>query len=222
MVSHDVTDLTDEAIVHTENNVSIYCGDNNKGNGTLFITENILLWKNETEVLKFYYPSISLHAICRDTAKFPHECIYCLVEPSESTIECDENNADDEFAESPISEIRLVPQNKDNLKGMYDAITKCQELNPDLDEEFSEEDTEDGDHQQYFESLNEVEGGNEIDMSGFYTAANNIDEIELSEQGMQVLQRLQENMRISNSNGAADHRNGHQNGNDQFEDAEEQ
>lgn len=26
------------------------------------------------------YPSISLHAICRDTSQFPHECIYCMME----------------------------------------------------------------------------------------------------------------------------------------------
>ena len=26
------------------------------------------------------YPSISLHAICRDTSQFPHECIYCMMD----------------------------------------------------------------------------------------------------------------------------------------------
>lgn len=210
MVSHDVAAPT-EGVVHTESNVSIYCGDEDQGSGTLYITENTLLWKNDSKTLKFFYPSISLHAICRDTVKFPHECIYCLVD-SESVIETEDEVEDEE----PVSEVRFVPQNKENLKQMYDAITQCQELNPDPDEELSEE--EGG---QSFEGMNEddILQSGEIDMSGFYTAEDNIEDIELSEQGMQILQRLQENMRISaNGNGNIEN-NGNPNG--QFEDAEE-
>ncbi|XP_066925983.1 methylosome subunit pICln-like [Clytia hemisphaerica] len=204
MVSHPIQSQNN--IVHNEENVSVYYGEENQGKGSLEINENVLEWKNESKTLKFNYISISLHAISRETSKFPHECIYCLVD---SEPESTEENRD---PENPVSEVRFVPDDNSSLQVMYDAITTCQELHPDPNEEFSEEENEDD--QPMYE---EYEENAPVNLDGFYTAESNLDDVQMSEEGLQILQRLQQNMVISSSN------DGNSNGgqNDQFQDAEE-
>lgn len=175
--------------VHREEKVSVYFGEADQGKGILEINENVLIWKNESKSLKFYYPSISLHAISRETSKFPHECIYCLVdsEPDSSEMETEERDP-----ETPVSEVRFVPDNKDSIQVMYNAITTCQELHPDPDEELSEEEEEGICYEEIAENDQE-------NLDGFYTANTNVDDIQMSEEGLQILQRLQENMVISST-----------------------
>ena len=157
--------------------------------------------KNDTKTLKFNYLSISLHAISRETTKFPHQCIYCLVDSEPETTE------DDRDPENPVSEVRFVPDDNTSIQPIYDAITTCQELHPDPNEEFSEE--EGNEEEEMYE---EMEENAPINLDGFYTANSNMEDIQLSEEGMQVLQRLQQNMVISSENGSSV---------TQFEDADE-
>ena len=157
MVSHPIQSQNN--VVHSEENVSVYYGDENQGKGTLEINENVLEWKNESKTLKFTYLSISLHAISRETSKFPHECIYCLVD---SEPESTEENRD---PENPVSEVRFVPDDNSSLQTMYDAITTCQELHPDPNEEFSEEENEEGEPM-----YEEYEENAPVNLDGFYTA----------------------------------------------------
>lgn len=40
-----------------------------------------LSWSNgEGRGFSLEYPAISVHAVCKDTSKFPHECIYCMLD----------------------------------------------------------------------------------------------------------------------------------------------
>ena len=185
--------IVNQENVHCEENVSVYFGETDQGKGILEINENVLVWKNESKSLKFYYPSISLHAISRETSKFPHECIYCLVDAEPDT-DSSGMETEERDPETPVSEVRFVPENKDSIQSMYNAITKCQELHPDPDEEFSEGEEEEA----YYEEIAE---NDQVNLDGFYTANTNMDDIQMSEEGLQILQRLQENMVISsNSN----------------------
>lgn len=204
--------------VYREENVSLYFGDVDQGKGTLNINENILEWKNNNKHLKFQYTSISLHAISRETSKFPHECIYCLIETeSEEAIISEEDND-----QVDVSEVRFVPDKKESIQAMYDAITTCQELHPDPNEEFSDDEEqlaneEEGDH-----LYEELDPNVQFNLDGFYTSNTNIDDIQMSEEGLEILQRLQQNMIIS-SNGETSINNGNAEdfpGN-QFADAEE-
>lgn len=203
MVSHLIPQQK-EGVVHLEENVTVYFGDESQGKGTLEVNENVVEWKNETKSLKFTYLSISLHAISRDTTKFSHECIYCLID-SEA-----ESTEDDRDPENPVSEVRFVPDNISSIQSIYDAITSCQELHPDPNEEISEE--EDGGIEEDAAMYEEMDENAPVNLDGFYTSNTNMDDIRLSEEGLQVLQRLQQNLVISSENGS--------NGN-QFEDAEE-
>lgn len=200
MVSHPISPQK-EGVVHLEENVTVYFGDVSQGKGTLEINENVIEWKNDTKTLKFNYLSISLHAISRETTKFPHQCIYCLVDSEPETTE------DDRDPENPVSEVRFVPEDNTSIQPIYDAITTCQELHPDPNEEFSEE--EGNEEEEMYE---EMEENAPINLDGFYTANSNMEDIQLSEEGMQVLQRLQQNMVISSENGSSV---------TQFEDADE-
>jgi len=191
-------------IVHTEPNTTLFYGDRDRGKGTLLITEHHIVWKgatnNREDVLNLQYPSISLHAISRDTSSFPHECLYVLLECAEAVSE------DQRDPEADVCEIRFVPDAKDSIKFMYDAVTQCQELHPDPDEDDSEEEGEPD-----FDAL--LNGGE------FYTAENMPDEIELSAEGQAVLQRLNISAQGNDGNG---HSNGNGNGcTDQFEDADD-
>ena len=200
MVSHPISPQK-EGVIHLEENVTVYFGDVSQGKGTLEINENVIEWKNDTKTLKFNYLSISLHAISRETTKFPHQCIYCLVDSEPETTE------DDRDPENPVSEVRFVPEDNTSIQPIYDAITTCQELHPDPNEEFSEEE---GNKEE--EMYEEMEENAPINLDGFYTANSNMEDIQLSEEGMQVLQRLQQNMVISSENGSSV---------TQFEDADE-
>ena len=200
MVSHPISPQK-EGVVHLEENVTVYFADVSQGKGTLEINENVIEWKNDTKTLKFNYLSISLHAISRETTKFPHQCIYCLVDSEPETTE------DNRDPENPVSEVRFFPEDNTSIQPIYDAITTCQELHPDPNEEFSEE--EGNEEEEMYE---EMEENAPINLDGFYTANSKMEDIQLSEEGMQVLQRLQQNMVISSENGSSV---------TQFEDADE-
>ena len=207
MVSHPIPPQK-EGVVHMEENVTVYFGDASQGKGTLEINENVIEWKSDAKTLKFDYLSISLHAISRDTAKFPHQCVYCLVDSEPETTE------DDRDPENPVFEVRFVPDDNTSIQPIYNAITTCQELHPDPNEEYSEEEGGNENEEMY----EEMDENAPINLDGFYTANTNMEDIQLSEEGLQVLQRLQQNMVISSENSSST------NGSSsvtQFEDAEE-
>ena len=79
-----------------------------------------LCWSNEeqSETLCLHYPSISIHAISRDTSSFPHHCVYLMYcPPEEEEMEVGEEGKEMEEEEevegSQLTEIRLVPPEPD-------------------------------------------------------------------------------------------------------------
>jgi len=169
-------------IVHAEEHTKCFLGERDCGEGTLYITESLLLWKcdSNNEHIQLQYPSISLHAISRDTDgpnKFPHQCLYCLLDSSEVAETTTER---DPYPD--VTEVRFAPMDTNNLQSMYDALTSCQELHP--DDDAIDHDDEMGDYD-----------AGEFAESQFYTAEN-MDNVELSEEGQAVLARLQQNMQI--------------------------
>ncbi|EDO46034.1 predicted protein [Nematostella vectensis] len=92
-----------EGLLHVQADTQAFMQDRCLGNGVLYIAQERLSWSNEQgQGFSLEYPSISVHAICRDTAKFPHQCIYCMLD---SPLE---GNDDDEEA---VGEVRFVPAN---------------------------------------------------------------------------------------------------------------
>lgn len=114
------------------------------GSGTLYIAESRLSWVADGgQGFSLEYPSISLHAVSRDTTSFSHECLYLMVEGNlhgsddATRNEDDDDNEDDD---SIFTEFRFVPPDKGTLEAMFQSMSECQALHPDEDDSNSEED----------------------------------------------------------------------------------
>ncbi|VDN00895.1 unnamed protein product [Thelazia callipaeda] len=72
----------------TESQVSVYFDDHCAGEGELIISEGSVTWvsSDTRQGFSLTYPSIVLHAISRDSALFPEECLYVLTNVGESEV----------------------------------------------------------------------------------------------------------------------------------------
>lgn len=153
-----------EGLQHIQEKTEAFVQDKSYGVGTLYIATDRLSWCDSSgQGFSLEYPAISLHAICRDTSQFPHECLYCMLEMPVDDNETDEASDD---STDKVGEIRFVPEDKSILDTMFRALSDCQILHPDPQEEDEEGDED------------------------FFSDA---DEGELTEEGQATLNRL-ENM----------------------------
>ncbi|XP_075707480.1 methylosome subunit pICln [Rhinoderma darwinii] len=169
------------------------------GTGTLFIAESRLSWLNGSGLgFSLEYPSISLHAISRDTAAYPEEHLYVMVntkladsdaKDAKMKDEAGEDNGeaegeeDDDDDEEPITEIRFVPENKSDLGEMFSAMCDCQALHPDPEDEDSDDDFE---GEEYDVEAHEQGQG---DIPTFYTYEEGLSH--LTSEGQATLERLE-------------------------------
>lgn len=111
------------------------------GDGTLYIADSALTWQDPAgHGFQLQYPSIQLHAVSRDTSAFPEQCLYLMVEGSvagEALSSEDEETVDPAPA---VSELRLVPSDKDVLQTLYTKLCLAQALHPDPEDEQSDDD----------------------------------------------------------------------------------
>ena len=73
-----------------------------------------LCWRssNGSAVLELEYPRIALYAVSRDTAAFPHPCVYLQYLSQLSDREIDEEEEEED--EEEVIEYRLVPPSPEN------------------------------------------------------------------------------------------------------------
>lgn len=117
-------------IRHQEPATQAHVSSQSFGTGTLYITEGCVRWiGGDGQGLTLHYPSISLHAISRDTSSFPHECLYLMVDSDEEAH--DEGGSDSEEEQGGPYEVRFVPQDKGTLDLLYKSMCDCQKLHPD-------------------------------------------------------------------------------------------
>ncbi|PIC32844.1 hypothetical protein B9Z55_013033 [Caenorhabditis nigoni] len=196
----------------TTRNVQAFHNSDSLGNGTLYVTGSEVTWISSAPGSKGFsvaYPAIVLHAISTDTTTFPSEHVFMMVDQRKSIrrrrapilrtiqeadeqrglelaaaeLEDEESDGDDE--EGPGLEIRFVPDDKEALTPMYHEILKGQEENPEDDDMMfdEEEEEEDGEY--------EMEEGDEQAMgSGQWFTADNIDQMQMSEEGLANMQRI--------------------------------
>jgi len=146
------------------------------GDGTLYIADSALTWQNQQGVgFRLEYPSIQLHAVSRDTNAFPEQCLYLMVEGSVAGEELDSDDSDERDPVAPISELRLVPDDKESLQTMYTALCLAQTLHPDPDNDESDDD--DG----------WVQGG--VDGEGYYDEMPGVPD--MTPEGQVQLERLE-------------------------------
>uniref|UniRef100_A0A0B7BTN3 Methylosome subunit pICln n=1 Tax=Arion vulgaris TaxID=1028688 RepID=A0A0B7BTN3_9EUPU len=171
-----------EGIQHTEPNVAVDIEGNDLGTGTLYITHSSVLWLNPSdEGIQLEYRQISLHAISRDLQAFPKEHLLCHydgklpgVEKSDDEASDDDNNEHNTDFECSLIEIRFIPENKESLAALFEALADCQTLHPDSDCQLSEDE---------FENADEDGGGD-----GIFNTEEGMSQ--LTEQGRANLERM--------------------------------
>eukprot|EP00040_Diaphanoeca_grandis_P010836 m.55515 g.55515 ORF g.55515 m.55515 type:complete len:211 (-) comp22089_c0_seq1:166-798(-) len=189
---NEITSLpTVGTTTHKEENVQACFADTNldtASSGTLYITEEHIVWWSETAQKGFQveYPALALHAIQTDTNNFPKPCIYCQLDTSGD-------------ADEPASELRLVPQQGENLSSMFNALCQCQALHPDPDsqsdedmgnyddaEEDDENEFEDADEDEDEAVTNILEGAD----VPYYNVNTDPSQVHLTPEGQATLDRL--------------------------------
>jgi hypothetical protein len=123
------------------------------------------------------YPSIVMHAVCRDAEAFPQPCIYAHVDVAaaeayasgEAVGAGGEEEKEDECM-AGTEELRLVPTSSASLGPMFDAMAACSELH-----------VEEGEGGQEEEGMAGMGGG-------WFTSGEG--EEQLSEEGRAVLARM--------------------------------
>ncbi|XP_044142007.1 LOW QUALITY PROTEIN: methylosome subunit pICln [Bufo gargarizans] len=178
------------------------------GTGTLYIAESRLSWLNGSGLgFSLEYPSISLHAISRDTAAYPEEHLYVMVntkladsdakeakmkDEGEDNGEEEDDDEDDDDDEEPITEIRFVPENKSDLGEMFSAMCDCQALHPDPEDEDSDDDFEGEEYDVEAHGLYPVPSPEQghADIPSFYTYEEGLSH--LTSEGQATLERLED------------------------------
>ncbi|XP_046428833.1 methylosome subunit pICln isoform X1 [Neodiprion pinetum] len=140
--------LPQEGVRHEEPDTTLYINDREVGKGTLYVTESLLSWVSGTtgQGFSLEYPNISLHAISRDQQLHPHQYLYVMVDakldpadmqellPIDARSEGNDEEDDDDESETPMTEMRFVPENSNSLDAMFQAMSQCQALHPDPQE----------------------------------------------------------------------------------------
>ncbi|XP_026743561.1 methylosome subunit pICln-like [Trichoplusia ni] len=142
------------------------------GTATLYITENNVVWGGGTgkhggpsSTVTLLYPAISLHAIQRD----PGPGLILVINHELSLPELTQQGGgdagqdiDDDYDadEEPMTKLRFVPANENDLEAMFLAMNQGQALHPDPADEVDEDDYLDGeefdDGDDAFEDAEEV------------------------------------------------------------------
>lgn len=112
------------------------------------------------------YFEISLHAVSKDVANFPEECIYLMLdagkEESEEDSEPEENGLDAEMnggTHVPEKELYFIPNDKSKLDSIFTAMAHCQSLHPDPEDVGSDDDAM---HDEEESGMGEGGGGGDL------------------------------------------------------------
>ncbi|KAJ0170439.1 hypothetical protein K1T71_013810 [Dendrolimus kikuchii] len=187
-----------EGILYQGPATKLIVNDQELGTATLYVTENNVIWGGGTSALggnsptiSLLYPSISLHAIQRE----PSPALYMLLnyelrlpELTQQSGSGDANEDDDDdfdAEEQPVTQLRFVPQNENDLQAMYSAMTQGQSLHPDPTDEVDEDD-------------------NYMDGEEFEEGDDEFEDAEESNTAEDAASRLRQ-MRLENTNGTTQH-----------------
>ncbi|KAI8055322.1 regulator of volume decrease after cellular swelling-domain-containing protein [Syncephalis plumigaleata] len=103
--------------------------------GDLYVTESRLLFFSPTQGkgIALEYPSIGIHAIARQPTDHA-PCVYCQVDGSLADMSANGIDTDDATEdEDTITEVRFIPDDFNALDTIFEAISECTALHPDID-----------------------------------------------------------------------------------------
>ncbi|KAK5639723.1 hypothetical protein RI129_010534 [Pyrocoelia pectoralis] len=125
------------------------------GNGTVFINERKLAWKDEhNSGFSIEFPHISLHAITTDPNVYQTKCLFIMIDntlsihgyesPQQLMEDANDEESDgDESVSENTSRVLLVPSDSDTINPLFSALSLGQSLNPDPQDSMEEEEEDD-------------------------------------------------------------------------------
>lgn len=167
-------------ILYQQQNTRAVLDKHDLGVGTIIVSERLgyvitifgkfqfsehfrtLCWKEQgTAGFSIEYPHISMHAITSDRNVYPTDCIFLMIDghlalpnvPQPQQVDDEEDSDVDE--DEQISELLFIPQDSNSIRLIYDALSECQVLNPDANDEIDDED------EYVYEDANEFNGSAE-------------------------------------------------------------
>lgn len=149
-----------EGVILSQPLTRLFVNSTPYGAGTLILASSRISWRSDAAESQFSieYKGVSIHAVSRDVSKFPHRCLYLMVDgkvdndvarcvpeaveaaPMDAADEEDDEEDDDENDEDPVTEIRFVPADENQLDHMFTVMSDCQALHPDSEEDNLSED----------------------------------------------------------------------------------
>ncbi|XP_049882371.1 methylosome subunit pICln [Pectinophora gossypiella] len=168
-----------EGVLFEAPSTKLLVNDQELGTGTMYITENNVLWGGgvtaagtPTSTISLLYPTISMHAIQREPAAalfmlLNYELrIPELAQQAGAGDAGEDDDDDDEFdpENQPLSQLRFIPQNESDLQAMYSAMSQGQALHPDPADEVDDDPYMDG--EEFDDGEDEFEDAEEINLAG--------------------------------------------------------
>ncbi|XP_075987703.1 chloride nucleotide-sensitive channel icln [Anticarsia gemmatalis] len=166
-----------EGVLSQTPQTKLIIDDTEVGTGTLYVTESNVVWGGvDAPTIVLRYPSIAMHAIQRTPSPALYLAInYELRLPGQDNQQSgggdanddddDEDNAFD--GEEASTQLRFVPENENDLQGMYNAMTQGQTLNPDPNVDSCGEDEDHYmDGEEFDDGEDEFEDAEESNMGG--------------------------------------------------------
>ncbi|KAL3074824.1 hypothetical protein niasHS_014269 [Heterodera schachtii] len=134
-----------EAVIETEGQVVAHWESHCLGQGTLYLIESALVWISHgtKNGFRLPIPSIVVHAASGASEDFSEPCLFLMVDYSKTDIEYVPAEVDDideeteEDTEVKTVAVRLVPTNAMRISELFSTLSKCQEMNPEIDEQMS-------------------------------------------------------------------------------------
>lgn len=113
---------------HRQENVKAYVNGQLLDSGCLLIAESCLSWLMPSGMgFSIEYPSVTMHAISRDLTSFSEQCL-CIMLDSESL-----QPEGDGDREATSTQLRFAPDDSNALTVMFETMSACQRLHPDVD-----------------------------------------------------------------------------------------
>lgn len=141
-------------------NVATFINRKQLGMGALYISEARVSWVGiQGQGFSLEYPHIALHAVSRDLTQFHQECLYLMIDvrlvdetgtpmstPTSSDAGSDSEIEDE--SDGGMTEIRFVPDDKNQLDTMFNVMSDCQALHPDEDDSAEDDEVADEDEEE--------------------------------------------------------------------------
>uniref|UniRef100_A0A914GNZ4 Methylosome subunit pICln n=1 Tax=Globodera rostochiensis TaxID=31243 RepID=A0A914GNZ4_GLORO len=195
------------AVMETEDHVVAHWESRCLGQGTLYLAERELLWisPGTKKGFRLPIPSVVVHAASGANEDFPEPCLFLMIDYSKTDIEYvptesdDIDEEDNEEIEVKTASVRLVPSNALRISDLFSTLNKCQEMNPELEEQMSDDSLfGDGDCDGEGELAQNGSSGHihdEDDPSAaevheWFSMDNRSDEVRLSAEGRANLERI--------------------------------